>query len=149
MYLSAYICWRLKLMVHGHGDKELGHEGSTLRRAMCVSVCAASRRRQITRSIEWDSLPPAHFPCPLRVGKKFGELIGCPLPLLPPSPCLPTTLARVVRVQVKAFFEANPVPNNARKLSQMLESMEINVRFFKTVADSPLSTDAFWEGLEM
>ena len=52
-------------------------------------------------------------------------------------------------MQVKTFFEKNPVPNNARKLSQMLESMEINVRFFKTIANSPLSTDAFWEGLEM
>eukprot|EP00752_Nemacystus_decipiens_P007190 g6439.t1 len=51
--------------------------------------------------------------------------------------------------EVKTFFEENPVPNNARKLSQMLESMEINVRFFKTIADSPLSTNAFWEGLEM
>ncbi|CAM9808130.1 unnamed protein product [Ectocarpus sp. 4 AP-2014] len=51
--------------------------------------------------------------------------------------------------EVKAFFEANPVPNSARKLSQMLESMAINVRFFKTIAASPLSTEAFWEGLEI
>lgn len=54
-----------------------------------------------------------------------------------------------VLVQVKTFFEEHPVPNSARKLSQMLESMEINVRFFKAIADSPLSTDAFWEGLKM
>ncbi|CAB1114462.1 unnamed protein product [Ectocarpus sp. CCAP 1310/34] len=51
--------------------------------------------------------------------------------------------------EVKAFFEANPVPNSARKLSQMLESMAINVRFFKTIAASPLATEAFWEGLEV
>ena len=50
--------------------------------------------------------------------------------------------------QVKKFFKEHPVPNSERKLAQMLESMEINVRFFKTVAASPLSTDAFWEGLE-
>lgn len=50
---------------------------------------------------------------------------------------------------MKAFFEANPVPSSARKLSQMLESMAINVRFFKTIAASPLSTEAFWEGLEV
>lgn len=55
----------------------------------------------------------------------------------------------VAAMQVKAFFEANPVPNSARKLSQMLESMAINVRFFKTIAASPLSTEAFWEGLEV
>lgn len=70
----------------------------------------------------------------------------------PPPPSLRFFFCAVspcARMQVKTFFEKNPVPNNARKLSQMLESMEINVRFFKTIANSPLSTDAFWEGLEM
>lgn len=55
----------------------------------------------------------------------------------------------VATSQVKKFFEENPLPNNTRKLSQMLESMAINVRFFKTIAASPLSTASFWEGIRI
>lgn len=47
------------------------------------------------------------------------------------------------------FFEDNPMPNNKRKVTQMLESMAINVAFFETLKASPLSEKAFWEGLKV
>lgn len=123
-----------------------------LGRDMCVSVCAKNRPRP-THGKQKLELAANSFFChvPFRTRKNFGELINSYSPS-PPPPFLVHAvfpLRVCVRVQVKTFFEENPVPNSARKLSQMLESMGINVRFFKTIADSPLSTDSFWEGLEM
>ncbi|CAN0362558.1 unnamed protein product [Ascophyllum nodosum] len=51
--------------------------------------------------------------------------------------------------EVKKFFEDHPMPSNKRKLSQMLESMAINVAFFETIKASPLSEKSFWEGLKV
>ena len=41
------------------------------------------------------------------------------------------------------------MPNTQRKVTQMLESMAINVAFFETIKASPLSEDAFWQGLKV
>lgn len=61
----------------------------------------------------------------------------------------PSRQCTTYSLQVKHFFEENAVPNNVRKVSQMLESMKINVRFFKSITASQLSTSAFWDSIEV
>ncbi|CAM9875213.1 unnamed protein product, partial [Discosporangium mesarthrocarpum] len=51
--------------------------------------------------------------------------------------------------EVRVFFERNPLPNSTRKISQMLESMEISVEFYKKIASSPLATGEFWNNLQV
>ncbi|CAM9743096.1 unnamed protein product [Phaeothamnion confervicola] len=49
--------------------------------------------------------------------------------------------------EVEAFFETHPLPHNQRKIAQMLESMKIQSRFLASMAESPLTTEAFWTDL--
>jgi len=50
--------------------------------------------------------------------------------------------------QVANFFEEHPLPSSARTISQLLESMRINVQFFDRVTSFPeLKDDAFWASL--
>ncbi|CAM9363660.1 unnamed protein product [Phaeothamnion confervicola] len=49
---------------------------------------------------------------------------------------------------VEAFYQAHPLPNNQRKITQMLESMKINNRFLASMSDSPLVTPEFWTEIQ-
>jgi aminopeptidase N len=49
--------------------------------------------------------------------------------------------------EITAFFEAHPLPNNHRKISQTVESMSANAKFLDVLKASQLSKADFWSGL--
>ena len=49
--------------------------------------------------------------------------------------------------EIEAFFKANPLPSNARKIAQCLEGMRTNSKFLDKLKDSGLSSDSFWASL--
>ena len=50
--------------------------------------------------------------------------------------------------EIDAFFQANPLPKNTRKIAQTTENMRANAKFLDIVKSSALSNDDFWKGLE-
>jgi puromycin-sensitive aminopeptidase len=46
--------------------------------------------------------------------------------------------------EIEKFFQEHPLPNNARKLSQLLESLRINGRFMEKIMLSPLAKEEGW-----
>ena len=49
--------------------------------------------------------------------------------------------------EIEAFFGNNPLPNNARKISQTLEAMRTNAAFLEKLQKSKMSEDSFWATL--
>jgi len=50
--------------------------------------------------------------------------------------------------EIEAFFEQNPLPNNTRKISNLLETVRINAAFLERIKGSELlGSDQFWEAL--
>jgi len=46
--------------------------------------------------------------------------------------------------EVKSFFEENPLPNNSRKISNLLETIAINSSFLSRLKTSALTEESFW-----
>lgn len=49
--------------------------------------------------------------------------------------------------EIEAFFDAHPLPQNARKIAQTLEGMRTNSKFLDKLKASELSSESFWESL--
>lgn len=49
--------------------------------------------------------------------------------------------------KIEAFFKEHPLPQNDRKINQMLESMRINAEFGSFVLSSDVKSDTFWTNL--
>jgi puromycin-sensitive aminopeptidase len=49
--------------------------------------------------------------------------------------------------EITAYFEANPLPNNHRKISQLTEGMRANGNFLAVLKASQLSKAEFWTSL--
>jgi len=49
--------------------------------------------------------------------------------------------------EIQAFFEANPLPNNTRKISNLIETVRVNAAFLNRLKSSDVNQDAFWEQL--
>uniref|UniRef100_A0A7S0FSL7 ERAP1-like C-terminal domain-containing protein n=1 Tax=Minutocellus polymorphus TaxID=265543 RepID=A0A7S0FSL7_9STRA len=49
--------------------------------------------------------------------------------------------------EIEAFFEENPLPKSARKISQLIESMRTNAAFLEMLQKSELSNASFWKSL--
>jgi aminopeptidase N len=51
--------------------------------------------------------------------------------------------------EIEKFFEDHPLPNNKRKVSQMIEKIRINAAFMESISNSPLASKEFWESIEL
>lgn len=49
--------------------------------------------------------------------------------------------------EIDAFFKANALPQNARKIAQTVEGIKTNGKFLKKLQDSNLSNDDFWTSI--
>lgn len=49
--------------------------------------------------------------------------------------------------EIEAFFRANPLPQNARKIAQTVENMRANAKFLGVIQASDLAKDEFWGSL--
>ena len=49
--------------------------------------------------------------------------------------------------EIEAFFKANPLPSNGRKIAQCIEGMRTNSKFFDKLKASELSSGSFWKSL--
>jgi len=47
--------------------------------------------------------------------------------------------------EIEAFFAANPMPANARKVAQMVEGIRANASFLDSIVAAGTITTAFWE----
>jgi aminopeptidase 2 len=48
---------------------------------------------------------------------------------------------------IEAFFEANPMPQNSRAISQTLEKKRATAKFVEKVKSSAVNEPSFWETL--
>mmetsp|Transcript_115080 Transcript_115080/g.245862 ORF Transcript_115080/g.245862 Transcript_115080/m.245862 type:complete len:882 (+) Transcript_115080:55-2700(+) len=49
--------------------------------------------------------------------------------------------------EIEDFFKKNPMPDNKRKLSQILEEMRANAAFLDKILKTPLNEEKFWDAL--
>jgi len=48
---------------------------------------------------------------------------------------------------IEAFFKANPLPQNKRKIGQILEEMRANAKFLERMLKTPINEEQFWDAL--
>ena len=46
--------------------------------------------------------------------------------------------------EIEKFFEANPLPSSARRISQSVEMIRSNSNLLANIKKSSLSTDGYW-----
>ena len=46
--------------------------------------------------------------------------------------------------EVEAFFKANPLPSNQRRISQLVESIRSSAAMLEILNQSPLANAAYW-----
>ena len=61
--------------------------------------------------------------------------------------CAGSFCSREKADEIEAFFKAHPLPRNERKISQTIENMRANAKFFDVLKASQLSTEEFWASL--
>mmetsp|Transcript_10839 Transcript_10839/g.14084 ORF Transcript_10839/g.14084 Transcript_10839/m.14084 type:complete len:887 (+) Transcript_10839:126-2786(+) len=49
--------------------------------------------------------------------------------------------------EIEEFFKQNPLPNNTRKISNLLETIRINAAFLERLKASEVSKESFWQQL--
>lgn len=48
---------------------------------------------------------------------------------------------------IEKFFQENPLPSSARRISQTLENMRASAQMLEAIKSSSLSTSAFWSNM--
>jgi hypothetical protein len=61
--------------------------------------------------------------------------------------CTSRLSSNLAAEEMKAFFQAHPVPTASRKINQILEKILVNAKFAEIVSTSKLMKADFWNGL--
>ena len=46
--------------------------------------------------------------------------------------------------EIEEFFQKNPLPNSARRISQSLENMRASAKMLQAISSSQLAKEAYW-----
>jgi hypothetical protein len=49
--------------------------------------------------------------------------------------------------EIEKFFQENPLPSSARRISQTLENMRASAQMLDSITKSSLATSSFWSSL--
>jgi aminopeptidase N len=94
------------------------------------------------REISWEFYQANFEKIKLMLGKSAASLMDACVVM-----CAGNFSTKEKADEITAFFEAHPLPNNHRKISQLTENMHANANFLAVLKASQLSKPEFWTSL--